>query len=144
VPKAMQINALKNFQVALAILLFCNSAIAFQWPENKKSAVSLTSDDGWNSQLLQAAILDSRGIKGTFYLAAVGTVTLHAKQWAKVHRRGHEVGNHSFSHWNNKILATKTKREVAIDIGSMEAWLLHNIYGKCLPTTLTPTLMATA
>lgn len=128
--KAMQINALKNFQAALAILLFCNSAIAFQWPENKKSAVSLTSDDGWNSQLVQAAILDARGIKGTFYLTAVGTATVHAKQWAKVYRRGHEIGNHSFSHWNNKILATKTKRDVAADIGSMEAWLLHNIYGK--------------
>lgn len=134
VSKAMEINAPKSSQVVLAILFFCSSATAFQWPENKKSAVSLTSDDGWNSQLLQAAILDARGIKGTFYLTALGMgrtrVTAHAEQWAMVHRSGHEVGNHSFSHWSDQILATKTKRDVAADVGSMEAWLLHNVYGK--------------
>ncbi|RQO57015.1 hypothetical protein DBV14_09405 [Variovorax sp. KBW07] len=131
--QAQEMNALKNSYAALAILLFCSSATAFQWPENKKSAVSLTSDDGWNSQLLQADILDARGIKGTFYLTVVGMgmarVAAHAKKWAKVHRRGHEVGNHSFSHWDDRVLATKTKHDIADDVGNMEAWLLQHVYG---------------
>ncbi|GER18179.1 polysaccharide deacetylase family protein [Variovorax boronicumulans] len=116
--------------LALAVL-FSGTAMAFQWPANKKSAVSITADDGWPSQLTQAAILDARGLKGTFYLTAMGlsSVPANAGQWAQVYQRGHEVGNHSYTHWSDQILATKTWQEVAGEVGNMEWWLLSNIYG---------------
>ncbi|MDP9910958.1 peptidoglycan/xylan/chitin deacetylase (PgdA/CDA1 family) [Variovorax boronicumulans] len=117
--------------LALAVL-FSGTAMAFQWPANKKSAVSITADDGWPSQLTQAAILDARGLKGTFYLTAGGmppVSTTNQADWAQVYQRGHEIGNHSYSHWSDQILATKTWQDVAGDVGAMEWWLLQNIYG---------------
>lgn len=109
---------------------FVFSAQAAPWPNNAKSAVSITADDGWPSQLTQAAILEQKGFRGTFYLTAGGMppVQQSAGQWAAKAYAGHEIGNHSYSHWSSQTLANKKWQELASDIGGMEWWLLSNIY----------------
>ncbi len=64
-----------------------------------EKVVALTFDDGpWNSQTTCVLdILDRYGIKATFFM--LGTrVTADPKTAAKVAKRGHVLGNHSFSH----------------------------------------------
>jgi peptidoglycan/xylan/chitin deacetylase (PgdA/CDA1 family) len=111
-------------------LIYLNAAMALQWPNNAKSAVSVSADDGWPTQLDQASILEKYGFRGTFYLSAGGmpAVITYKDAWRGVFQRGHEVGNHSYSHWADPVLAGKTWQEVAIDVGNMEQWLLANIY----------------
>ncbi len=70
------------------------------WPEGICGAVSLTFDDGDESQLKRALPqMDKRGIKGTFYLCPKGDDYLkRLAPWRDVAARGHEIGNHSLSH----------------------------------------------
>jgi peptidoglycan/xylan/chitin deacetylase (PgdA/CDA1 family) len=120
-------------RIAVLFCLLCiflsNTALAIGWPNSAKSAVSISADDGWPSQITQASILDSRGFKGTFYLTSLfNSVSNNVSQWRSVFARGHEIGNHSASHWDNATLATKTWQAVAADVGGMEWWLMSNIY----------------
>jgi peptidoglycan-N-acetylglucosamine deacetylase len=71
----------------------------FLW-NNKKCAVSLTYDDALNVHLDNVVpLLDSVGIKGTFYLSAVFSgFKERAKEWALVGKKGHELGNHTLFH----------------------------------------------
>ena len=70
------------------------------WPPHL-GAVSLTFDDGRASQLQKAIpAMDSFGIRGTFYLnPRGGRWEEHTERWAEVARTGHEIGNHSLSHF---------------------------------------------
>jgi len=67
------------------------------WPENKMGAVSLTFDDGLQSQLsLVIPALDARGIKGTFYVITNGVNTW--EPWRNAAAAKHEIGSHTKSH----------------------------------------------
>ncbi len=70
----------------------------FAWPGGAKAAVSLTYDDGLDSQVEHAVpALTDAGLKGTFFLTREN---MEAKltDWQAVFRQGHEVGNHSITH----------------------------------------------
>jgi peptidoglycan/xylan/chitin deacetylase (PgdA/CDA1 family) len=70
----------------------------FRWPEGKRGAVSLTYDDGLDSQIARAAPdLDAAGFKATFFLTR-DNVRANVAQWQDVWRGGHEMGNHSVTH----------------------------------------------
>jgi len=62
--------------------------------------VSLTFDDGRDCQLAKAIPpMDARGINGTFFLCPGFLQSAGALDpWRGVAARGHEVGNHTFSH----------------------------------------------
>lgn len=66
----------------------------------KKAAVVLTYDDGVAEQLIHAVpVLDSLGLKGTFYLTgAFDGARNHLAEWKKVGETGHELGNHTLFH----------------------------------------------
>src|SRR4051794_27079069 len=70
------------------------------WPEGRRGAVSLTFDDGSESQLRRAyPLLTERGLCGTFYLVPRGNnYEERLAPWRAVHDAGHEIGNHSLSH----------------------------------------------
>jgi peptidoglycan/xylan/chitin deacetylase (PgdA/CDA1 family) len=70
------------------------------WPGGRRGAVSLTFDDGSESQLRRAfPILTERGLRGTFYLVPRGEAyAQRLAPWQAVHEAGHEIGNHSLSH----------------------------------------------
>ena len=68
------------------------------WPAGARAAVSLTYDDGLNSQLDNVIpALEARGLKGTFFLVR-DNVDERIGDWVKAAALGHEVGNHTVSH----------------------------------------------
>lgn len=70
----------------------------FPWPGGKRGAVSLTYDDGLDSQIVNAAPdLEAAGFKATFFLTR-DNMQPKLAQWQAVWRAGHEMGNHSVTH----------------------------------------------
>lgn len=92
---------------ALVILfLFCLSPscqsqnqIKKKW-NGKKFAVSLSYDDALNVHIDKAIpVLDSLGIKATFYVPAhSGCLMSRKEEWIKIAENGHELGNHTLFH----------------------------------------------
>lgn len=71
---------------------------AFQWPEGKRAALSLTFDDARPSQLdAGLPILEARGVKATFYVSPAHMED-RLDSWEAVAARGHEIGNHTLHH----------------------------------------------
>ena len=96
--------------VALAGSSFAGHGIT-NWPENKAGAVSLTFDDGTQSQLsLGIPALDARGLKGTFYVITdrVGTAW---DPWKSAAMAGHEIDSHTKSHPYLTSLSTAQIRD---------------------------------
>jgi peptidoglycan/xylan/chitin deacetylase (PgdA/CDA1 family) len=70
----------------------------FGWPGGAKAAVSLTYDDGLNSQIANAVpALKAAGFKATFFLTK-DNIGASLGDWIGVARAGHEIGNHTISH----------------------------------------------
>ncbi len=87
--------------ITLLVALCATGAFAqdkIQWPEGKRVAVSLTFDDGRDSQVLRGtALLDRYGVKATFFVVP-GAVRRQHEGWKKAVAAGHEIGNHSLHH----------------------------------------------
>lgn len=68
--------------------------------KGKKCAVVLTYDDAINQQLDNAVpVLDSLGLKATFYVTAFSqSVQTRLSEWKKLAQKGHELGNHTLYH----------------------------------------------
>jgi len=66
----------------------------------KKCAVVLTYDDAINQHLDNAVpVLDSLGLKATFYLTAFSaSMQTRLNDWKKLAVNGHELGNHTLYH----------------------------------------------
>ncbi len=100
--KTTHIGVLKT---ALLALFTCCTAIAFAqepetfaWPNGITMAVSLTWDDGRESQVsIGTPLLDQHGVKATFYVIP-SAVEQKLKDWQKAVSNGHEIGNHSLVH----------------------------------------------
>lgn len=87
-------------------------ATAFAWPTGKTAAVTLTYDDGLDGQLAHAIpLLDSKGIKATFFIASFAGVdhdwalpnansALSARHnaWLAASKTGHEIAGHTVNH----------------------------------------------
>ena len=66
----------------------------------KKSAVCLTYDDGLDIDLDNVApVLDSLGLKGTFYIPGNSeSLSKRMNEWKTLSVKGHELGNHTLFH----------------------------------------------
>ena len=67
---------------------------------DRAGAVSITFDDGLGCQLTTAIpIMESHGLKGSFYMCPRDAWWEElAGDWAEAAARGHELGNHTYSH----------------------------------------------
>jgi peptidoglycan/xylan/chitin deacetylase (PgdA/CDA1 family) len=73
-------------------------AAAFQWPDGKRMALSLSFDDARLSQAeVGMPILDGHGVKATFYVS-MRNVAPRLLRWRETVAHRHEVGNHSLLH----------------------------------------------
>ncbi|CAN5281170.1 polysaccharide deacetylase family protein [soil metagenome] len=92
---------LKIFTVLFFVMppyLFAQSNITFSWPQNARAAVSLSFDDGRQSQVEGGTVLlDSMNVKATFYVLP-RAVKAKLEGWKKAVTSGHEIGNHSLYH----------------------------------------------
>lgn len=75
------------------------SQVSNPW-NGKKCAVVLTYDDALNQQLDNAVpVLDSLGLKATFYITAFSTsMQTRMNEWKKLPLKGYELGNHTLYH----------------------------------------------
>lgn len=86
------------------LLAFCLAPLAPSaspaWPTGKACAVSLTYDDGIESQILNAAVdLTRSGIRATFFPTGTGpSVTKNPAPWKLLVARGHELASHTMVH----------------------------------------------
>ncbi len=97
----------------------------FRWPEGRRAAVSLTYDDGLDSQLDNAVPdLEAAKLKGTFFLTR-DNMNAKLAGWQQVFRLGHEVGNHSVTH-PCKLAHCTAEGFGAAEIEPMEAYLDQN------------------
>ena len=70
----------------------------FSWPAGKRMALSLSFDDGRESQWRHALpLLDAHGVHATFY-PMPAAVREHLESWCAAVAAGHEIGNHSATH----------------------------------------------
>lgn len=85
------------FVLAFAATVFAQSEAPWR---GKKCTVVLTYDDGYDEQLDNALpLLDSLGLKATFYLSAYfPAVKDRMGEWREVSSSGHELGNHTLFH----------------------------------------------
>ena len=100
------------------------------WANDCKCAVSLTFDDGSQSQLdIAIPILNEYDLLGTFYINPGGDDwKQRLAPWHEVSLKGHEIGNHTISHtcsrnfgWGAaKTLETTTIEEIEADISEAE------------------------
>ncbi len=89
--------------VCLLAMLFCTlrGYCQFNQPwKGKKCAVVITYDDAIDQHLDNAApLLDSLGLKATFYVTAFsGSVQKRMHEWKNLAINGHELGNHTLFH----------------------------------------------
>ena len=86
----------------------------FRKHENNSMKIALTFDDGPHPRqtIKILDILDKYGIKATFFVVGVNA-TYYPEALEEVCRRGHEIGNHTFSHPQvSKLLPEDLENEV--------------------------------
>ena len=85
--------------IATFLSLIGSSQSGRPW-HGKKCAVVVTYDDAINQHLDNAIpVLDSLGLKATFYLTAFSTsMQTRLNEWKKLAVTGHELGNHTLFH----------------------------------------------
>ena len=93
---------MKKTPILLYLLLLSFASIAqnsHPW-KGKKAAIVLTYDDAYDQQLDNAVpVLDSLGLKATFYVTAFSqSVQTRLNDWKKLAVNGHELGNHTLFH----------------------------------------------
>ncbi|MBM9467044.1 polysaccharide deacetylase family protein [Nakamurella leprariae] len=92
----------------------------------EKTIVSLTFDDGNANQMDAASMLQTYGMRGTFYVnsgyvGSSGYLSLANLQALKA--AGHEIGGHTVSHYDLTQLSTdEAKRQVCNDRVNFEQW----------------------
>lgn len=68
------------------------------WPGGADVGLTLTFDDARPSQIEAAMpILDRHGVRATFFVS-FPAVEQRLEEWREAARRGHEIGNHSWTH----------------------------------------------
>ncbi|MBL7740812.1 MAG: polysaccharide deacetylase family protein [Chitinophagaceae bacterium] len=85
--------------VVLFSSLISHSQFNQAW-RGKKSAIVITYDDAINEHLDNAVpVLDSLGLKATFYITAFSnSMQTRLNDWKKLAVSGHELGNHTLFH----------------------------------------------
>lgn len=89
------------FAIALGLIVSLENSAQSGLPwEGKKCAVVLTYDDAMDQHLDNAVpLLDSLGLKATFYITAYsGSMQARIQEWKKLPVTGHELGNHTLFH----------------------------------------------
>lgn len=72
----------------------------FKWPGKYRAAVTLTFDDGLDTQIYKAfPLLEKYGLKGSFFITGYSWYRpQNLAVWKKIAQAGHEIGLHSVYH----------------------------------------------
>lgn len=102
----------------------------FPWPRGVRGAVSLTYDDGIENHLdIAIPQLDAAGLRGTFYLIPGEARSLERIDgWRDAFHRGHEIGNHTWSHPGRGVTHTRPleqhdRASITEEVSRAACWL---------------------
>ncbi len=107
----------------------------FQWPDNKKMAISLTFDDARLSQPDKGIpLLERYDVKATFYISPQN-LTKRLEAWRVAVENGHEIGNHTVDHpcsgnfeWSREnALEDYTLQEMRAELDSANEFIEKNL-----------------
>lgn len=111
--------------------------------QNKQAAVSLTFDDGNLNQYEYAAPqLEKRGLRGTFFINGKASSgpncdernVMSPEKIADLNARGHEIGNHTWSHIRLTDLSLDSaRREISMTDSVVLRWIGHIPYSLSFP-----------
>jgi peptidoglycan/xylan/chitin deacetylase (PgdA/CDA1 family) len=110
---------------ALSVVSGARAQGPHAWPDGARAAVSLTYDDGLNSQLDYALPeLEKHDLKATFFLTRYN-IQWRLADWEAVAKQGHEVANHTMTH-PCALTGLNTARFERGEIDRMETFLDDN------------------
>src|SRR5438309_1207125 len=107
-----------------------------RWPGDAKFAVSLSYDDGYDSQLdLAIPDLEASFFRGTFYLTINNEppVLNRTEEWRQAFLRGHEIGSHTYNHPCREAIGSEpplenyTPEAIREEVLTAAAWLNTHI-----------------
>ncbi len=107
----------------------------FQWPGDKKMAISLTFDDARLSQPDKGIpLLERYNVKATFYISPQN-LKKRLEAWKDAVENGHEIGNHTVDHpcsgnfeWSREnALEDYTLQEMRAELDSANKFIEKNI-----------------
>ncbi|CAH0998052.1 hypothetical protein EMA8858_04187 [Emticicia aquatica] len=106
-----------------------NSNFPLNYWNGKPAAISLTYDDGYVSNLdIAIPQLENSGFRGTFNLHIQNPeVQANVSRWKTAFENGHDISNHSMSHYCGRQLIELTTEELIEEVGGAEDWLIKNI-----------------
>jgi N-acetyl-beta-hexosaminidase len=111
-----------NLRWIFAVLLVAFAAVAFALPSMAFGAptiVSLTFDDGWDSQQTAYSMLAAHGLRGTFYVNSSNIDQPGYLTWAQLtamNAAGNEVGGHTLTHPDlTTLTAAQAQTEICQD-----------------------------
>lgn len=109
------------------------------WNGNRRSALTLTFDDGLPSQIDHALpALDKRGIPATFFVIqnSMYDSKFRADVWRDAANRGHEIGAHSVNHGKPADLGVEAQKREVMDCKEfIEQQTGANVTSYCYPYT---------
>jgi peptidoglycan-N-acetylglucosamine deacetylase len=93
------------------ITAFPQSATVTRWGAHADKVIALTFDDGpdgtYTPQILD--VLADKGVKASFFV--VGSAgAVHGGLLQRIHREGHDIGNHTFTHVNSSEVSSEHLR----------------------------------
>ncbi|MGA1819737.1 MAG: polysaccharide deacetylase family protein [Thermoplasmatota archaeon] len=106
------------------------SASVCTWKDNLSGALSITFDDGQNSQVANASpIMSLLDIRGTFFITIDNVGIPYGASWAQwqtVSNNGHEIASHSKTH---RDLRTLTPEELRTEVVLTKSMIEGNLTG---------------
>lgn len=95
--KQFVIFLLLSFLILCAFQSFAQEK-SFKWPDGKRAALTLSFDDGRNSQVdVGIPVFDQYGVKATFVVVP-SNAEKRTDKWRSAALNGHEIGNHTLQH----------------------------------------------
>ena len=110
----------------------------FLWRKGNTKKIHLTFDDGPTPEITHKVldILDKYGIKSTFFCLG-RNVDKHKDIYNEIIKRGHRIGNHSYSHLNGwKTKLKEYLNDVNLATENIKTDLFRPPYGKIRPRQL--------
>jgi peptidoglycan-N-acetylglucosamine deacetylase len=124
--RRLDIDADHNLITGQTILEYPRSATVSRWGASAEKVIALTFDDGPNRTYTPKIldVLRQKDVKATFFI--VGSAgALHSDLLVRIHRDGHDIGNHTFTHMNSaevsnehlKLEVNATQRLIEATLG---------------------------
>jgi peptidoglycan/xylan/chitin deacetylase (PgdA/CDA1 family) len=115
------------FVLVFLLLISSFSVLSFSKAASTRGAVSITFDDGFQSQFDYAfPLLQTRGIKATFYVitAFINTPTfMTTAELQTLQSNGHEIGSHGDHHYDlPSVTEWQMRQELQVSQKTLRSW----------------------